>query len=93
MKEFKGTKVEWKITDGNYITPLHENFAIAKVFTADQMRLTTKQERKANANLIASAPELLEALQKLLKDIDMREDFHYDVSEAEQAINKALNGK
>ena len=32
----------------------------------------------------------VDGFQKLLNDIDMRDDFHYDVSEAEEAINKAL---
>jgi hypothetical protein len=47
----------------------------------------TKEEFKVRE----AAPELLKALQKLLKDIDESGDWYYDLDEAEKAINKALN--
>ncbi len=52
---------------------------------------------KANAQLIAAAPELLEALQDILELCDL-EDYHGRLvvkdnkkQKARQAINKALN--
>lgn len=52
-----------------------------------------KQEFEANASLIASAPELLEACKKALKvlrlDSDMEEDFALEINTLEQAIVKA----
>jgi hypothetical protein len=89
--EFKGTKGEWKITDSSYITPLSENFAIAKVFTGDESICTSKNERLANLKLIAAAPELLKVcieLQEVLHNISMPSKV---MSDLEVAINKALN--
>lgn len=51
------------------------------------------EQAKANANLIAAAPELLEALQKLIVDINNKPNSsRYDthVGKAKAAIAKAL---
>lgn len=72
MKEFKGTKEEWKIsTDKWGCVELGNNAIIAcysksgnKGYNEDDIL-----EANANAKLIASAPCLLEALQYIINDI------------------------
>ena len=97
MKEFKGTKGEWKITDDVYITPLSENFAIARAFTGSESISTSKIERLANAKLIAAAPELLKALLEIKKILKKEwpkqewDDFANEETSFTKAINKALN--
>ncbi len=57
----------------------------------EPLRDLADQERKANAKLIASAPELLKALQVIKEavyDMSMPSDV---MEKVEQAINKALN--
>tara|TARA_R110000782_G_scaffold140396_5_gene232957 strand:- start:3362 stop:3604 length:243 start_codon:yes stop_codon:yes gene_type:complete len=78
---FKGTKEEWEYSKSN----------TGSFIVLENNKYIGSFAKECNAKLIAAAPELLNALQGLLVDIDMREDFHYDVSEAEEAINKALN--
>lgn len=46
-----------------------------------------KEETRANAQLIATAPELLEALQKAICYVPIDEEDFYDFA---QVINKAL---
>ena len=98
MKEFKGTKGDWKIVKAHSkletaITTNTHRIAEAKHYNAkinDTLLEPTEEEGKANAKLIAASKKLLKALQGLLRDIDMRDDFYYDVAEAEEAINEAL---
>ena len=96
-KEFKGTKGEWLIEDysgqGSVIDVFVdvnecEDKQICQVYSLDEMcyKEFQNEEHKANAQLISSAPELLEALQDLLKN-----GFSIRTTEkAEKAINKAL---
>ena len=50
----------------------------------------SKEEGNANANLIASAPELLDALENLVIGIGMGWDLEGMTAVAQSAINKAL---
>lgn len=59
--EFKGTKGEWYST-GNYIGVKCEKTRITHVTGSDHV---SDEEDFYNARLMASAPELLETLQKI----------------------------
>lgn len=95
MENFKGTKGEWKVTEGNFITPLDEEFALCKVFGENNIYITREKE-KSNAKLIAAAPELLEALQIAVNILESKNGFSKEfdndlsVRDMKQAINKAL---
>lgn len=92
--EFKGTKGEWVLT----ITP--KGVANFQVYKIDEKRLpdekiceiafTHEDEMRANAKLIAAAPELLEALRNLFAAA--KDDYvsFADLAKAERAIEKAL---
>lgn len=66
--EFKGTKGKWRLSEvktyGRQMVDLGDFKGFIDVWyhNGDTM---TKQEATANAKLIASAPELLETLQKI----------------------------
>jgi hypothetical protein len=93
--EFKGTKDDW-IADyycesETYISCNGLRIAEVKHYKHYDLNDPSTEEGRANAKLMVASPKLLKALQKLLRDIDMTEDYHYDVSEAKEAINEALN--
>lgn len=89
MREFKGTEGLWVVVDGS---------AAGKQVISESAPKTRRniascggQRREENANLIAAAPELLEALQ------DMVESYQWEASmenpsllKARAAIAKAL---
>ena len=92
-KEFKGTKVEWHAVEyaGTYFIQDGETHEDNNILDSD---IYTEEIVEANARLIAAAPDLLEALQRLLKKtypnktFDVGSDHEADV--ALRAINKAL---
>ena len=77
MKEFKGTPGLW-----HYDDELGGIYSKGGQFVCD---VTDKN----NANLIAAAPELLEAL----RDLESRACIYVNTSKAKSAINKALGEK
>lgn len=99
MKEFKGTPGPWEIkpeeVDRHYIrirgTRLGGRFKVANVLTPfyEGVHEREAEETRANAQLIASAPELLAALQACLGWVNngLARDAH---DKATQAIAKAL---
>ena len=109
MKDFKGTKGEWKITTSlDSETDIRCNgLRIAEVkHFQDVLSLNDPsiKEGKANAKLIAAAPELLAALNEFKnaidnEDITMFDNLDHDgfastpsrlYAKIEQAINKAV---
>lgn len=101
MKEFKGTPGPWEIkaeeVDKHYIrirgTRLGGRFKVANVLTPfyEGVHEREANETRANAKLIAAAPELLEALHNMV------EAYQYEASidnpallAARAAIAKAL---
>lgn len=97
MSEFKGTPGPWLLS-GNEIYTEEYGPHIAPLVVLETHLGTTFDEDLANANLIAAAPELLEALQNLkrevvLSDIDLayiESHFRPHIDRARAAIAKAL---
>lgn len=95
--EFKGTKGEWVISEIN-ISDLKSIaiFSDEKQEVLLHMYLPNSEiteENKANAKLIASAPDLLEALIKIrksIKDQKLESNFGHTLSYVDEAIKKAL---
>ena len=88
--EFKGTKGEWKIGLQNYIKVNEEDPKNTSLICLMQGYNT--EETKANAKLIAAAPELLKALIKSVESMKLADEveFRDEIKQATEAINKAL---
>lgn len=93
MKEFKGTPGPWHYCaeEPDWVTDSNDNIAVARVTRYN----TDAEAQRANARLIAAAPELLEALQRitplyeaLMRDCGIEHKEMIAISRA--AINKAL---
>ena len=100
--EFKGTKGEWQMMDGGFskkdkiidtiqIYAANDDLEMVCKVTKDRLLHNKNQDFKANAKLIAAAPELLKALLTCLSRIEGRSHEPFAILEAKEAINKALN--
>lgn len=104
-KQFKGTKGKWTVkhseskTAWNVIgTVLGGKYKVARCPYVKSPIKSDEQEAKANAMLIAAAPELLERLQKVKLMLQAHPDyvchengeFHDQVDSIEEVITKAL---
>lgn len=88
MKEFKGTKGEWYVVSSEPVEIATDKRTIC--FTSIQDYFKKDTEGEANAKLIASAPELLEALQDLIYNGQDIIKYAEARKKAIKAINKAL---
>lgn len=100
MKEFKGTPGEWVInldTQETKINTKKYRIADVKHFNSKihpELLEPSLEQGQANAKLIAAAPELLRALQVLLREIpeDLKKDCLWgECTKAERSISKALD--
>ena len=67
------TKGPWLIVGNEHAyTIVSEKYVIADVFPPDEGCISpeTEEEAEANANLIATAPELVEVLERLTKEVE-----------------------
>ena len=99
--EFKGTKGEWKVSNDGIGENKHgvkflsidyaDSFDCVDIF-ADMRKEKYEEELYANAQLIATAPELLKSLQELYNAIDSSIDLTPELMQSTlKTINKALN--
>jgi hypothetical protein len=100
MSEFKGTKGEWNVV--HHLNQPHD-FCIHNQGTAictmpNNFTLGNHEEITANAFLIASAPELLEALMVLKQQLELQEIGHHEplmtksaIAMADRVIKKAID--
>lgn len=101
MKEFIGTKGEWKV-DGEPFFDTYSNLWKQKISYNDHFYQyvmgRTEEEVIANANLIAAAPLMLKALQSIAEywntpqkgNLSLNDHVEHSLKLAEEATNKAL---
>ena len=95
--EFRGTKGDWKInnysgnTDCVYSEQTQERIATYHKKNNKGCYSNSSLICEANAQLIATAPELLEALIEITNSIDNSVWNHPSLEKGKQAIKKALN--
>ena len=98
MKEFQGTPGPWRVSEkrGDLIDIRHNNNGIGAIsinIAHVVARQSWLKEAEANAKLIAAAPELLEALQKMVSKAykqNWNDAYPEELQSAQAAINKAL---
>lgn len=93
MSEFKGTKGKWEFVHTNqHPTEEKEWHSVVQMpkiaISITNTKLLSKEESKANAKIIACAPEMLEMLEDILTAL-RGENFIVTASEIEQLIKKA----
>lgn len=87
----KHTPGDW-IVSGDSIVTSDETICIATIET-DGGYEATRDEREANSRLIAAAPELLEALKAVIKDVCVPQSDHpwaIQQREAHELARKAI---
>lgn len=93
MKKFKGTPGPWVVVDNDVYFDIRKGWKSIGDVCASMHAFDDSNHRgvvaTANANLIAAAPELLEALQLMLND-ECSDTHNHAVNTAEKAIAKAL---
>ncbi|MFP2231385.1 hypothetical protein ACLEZA_17795 [Enterobacter ludwigii] len=93
MKEFKGSAGPWSAHDDeeSMATSVVMN-EFGDILCVVGTYMTSTEEDYANANLIAAAPDLLEALQDLLIRVADDEEYgpEHAITRARAAISKAL---
>lgn len=92
MKEFKGTPGPWQVKeiDDDELSEISSTMVVTESLVIACVGPTGKTDFKSdidNANLIAAAPELLAALQAVVRVADRQTD-EFDMARA--AISKAL---
>ena len=92
MKKFKGTPGPWNVkeVDDDEISEMSSTMVVAESFVIACVGPTGNTDLKSdidNAKLIAAAPELLSALQAVVRVADRQTD-EFDMARA--AISKAL---
>lgn len=97
MKIFKGTPGPWvRESEGRGIGPVcaDDDQSYGMVIPVAYVDFGESDEvQNSNANLIAAAPELLEALQKMLSKAykqNWNDAYPEEIQSAQAAINKAL---
>jgi len=91
--------MDGKHTPGPWRIELYENFIVSGTISiATTCHNPDRETTKANARLIAAAPDLLEALQVMLEhayeeDWDMGQNGNYCIDVATAAIAKATRGE
>ena len=83
MKEFEGTKGKWEKAGSAVVV---NGVQIADVYCYEDLEYN-RHEAVANAQLIATAPELLKALQKAICYVPIDEE---DFDNFARVIDKAL---
>lgn len=90
MKEFKGTKGEWKVIQDETYPALHQiwNVVYGNEIPTYIARTCYAIRSESNAQLIAAAPDLLEACLNLENDNNSIPAHAWEL--IQKAINKAL---
>ena len=95
MKEFKGTKGNWHTVEDNRVVYVENKDQVLVAELDNHKTLGFNQATPTavyfNAKLIAAAPDLLNALIKLLDDVENNQLHEYvDYVGLIKAVNKAL---
>jgi len=104
MSEFKGTKGKWEVNnepsngliDSNRAFNISSDIGLVDICAVWKDVSNNLKESEANAKLIATAPEMLQMLQKINYFINVNKDKNYmiellsrEVKDIEQLLKKA----
>jgi len=79
--EFQGIKSKWSIANDNIVTSEEQDICMVNIFLEAYMEIQNAEQEKickANTLLISKAPEMLDALKKVLLDIKLTNAFNLD---------------